>query len=260
MTLLARGLAHPVARRTRRSLRQALLARRRLVTAALVAAAVAAGLRVLAPQPAPTVAVPVAVSDLPAGHRLTSADVEFARWPADLVPPRLFHYPVGSGSPRDDAPAALPVSSRPIGETLATPVRAGEPITDVRLRGPGLLLGQPPGTGSMAVRLTEPLAGLVHPGDRVDLIGGGDGASTSVPDSRGQAFVVARSVLVLAVGGAQPEATADGGTGLLDAPGVSDAGRAGEPEVLIVAVNTADALRIRAAGGGSLGMMVSPLS
>ncbi len=236
-SVAARDRARPLVRRGRRSLRQALLARRRLVTAALAAAAVAAGLRVLAPEPADTVAVPVAVADLAAGHLLTDGDLRLAPWPADLAPSGL--------------------AARPFGSTLAAPVRRGEPITDARLRGAGLLLGQAPGTGSMALWLSEPTAGLVRAGDRVDVLAGPPpgGLATATEGSVADvADVVAESVLVLATGGSAVAGSASGPAGGLLDPGPSLLGGGGgdgleHSDLLVVAVDTTTALRLRAVSG-----------
>ncbi|HEY2793364.1 MAG TPA: hypothetical protein VGJ28_13450, partial [Micromonosporaceae bacterium] len=56
------------------------------------------------------------------------------------------------------------------GHVLAGALRAGEPITDVRLIDGGLP-GGAPGTSAVPVRLTDPgVADLLHPGARVDVV------------------------------------------------------------------------------------------
>ncbi len=201
---------------------------RRLVVAALVALAVVTGLRALAPQPAPTVEVLVADGDLPAGRVVTRSDVTTARWAPDTVPA-----------------GAIP---DPVGRILASPLRRGEPITDARVRGPGLLVGQPDGTRATLVRLGAPIAGLVRPGDRVDLIAAPTADSLATgPAGAGaaEAMIVARDVLVLALGGA---ATSEAGSGGLLGTGVS-AG-SGEQDQLVLAVDTATALRLQSHRSG----------
>jgi Flp pilus assembly protein CpaB len=157
-------------------------------TAAVLLAAAALFLAV---RPAPTpatarvpAAVPVVVAarDLPAGVALSGSDVAVARWPADVVPDGL-------------APDAGPL----VGRMLAGAVRAGEPLTDVRLVGPGLTAQLPPGQVAAPVRLADlAVAALVRAGDRVDVL-------AALP-GEGQAEVVAGEALVLAA----PRTSTDG--------------------------------------------------
>lgn len=151
---------------------------RRLLAAALAAVAVALGL--IAAHPRPTgVRVLVAARDLPAGTTLTPSDVAGRVFPARVVP---------AGAVRQAA-----------GRTLSAPVRRGEPLTDVRLRRP--LDSWPPGTVAVPVRLADAgVAGLLHPGDRVDVLATG----TDVP---GPARLVAAEVPVVSVPRPGPDAT-----------------------------------------------------
>ncbi|MDN4159898.1 SAF domain-containing protein [Nocardioides abyssi] len=152
--------------RPARAVRRAVLARRRLLAAVLAAVAVAAALQATA-RPAPaTVAVTVAARDLPAGEVVTTGDVVRAAW--------------SPGS----APADL---ADPVGRVLAAPVRAGEPVTDVRLVGPGLTEGRPD-LVAVPVRLPDAgMAALLEVGDRIDLLaadpraGGADVVAGGVP-------------------------------------------------------------------------------
>lgn len=152
---------------------------------------------VLALRPVPRTAVgaapadepaTVASADLPPGAVLTAADLSLARFPRDLAP---------AGVAAD--PADL------VGRMLAGPVRAGEPVTDVRLVGAGLTDLLPEGQVAAPVRLADlAVAALVHQGDRVDVL--------ATPPEAATAEVVADSALVLATpGGADP----DGGLLLL---------------------------------------------
>ena len=161
--------AHVARLRTR--LRRALLTRRRLLAALLATAAVAAGLHALAP-PAPAGArLTVAARDLPAGRRLAPGDLEVVTVPPGGVP--------------DGA------RSSPVGETLAAPVRRGEPITDLRLLG-ATLAPSTPGLVAVPVRLPDAgVAGLLRPGERVDLLATDPVGGTTQP--------VAADVVVLAV-------------------------------------------------------------
>jgi len=113
----------------------------------------------------------VAASDLPGGGVLAAADLAVRRFPPSVVPAGATHRP-----------------ARWLGRTLAAPVRAGEPLTDVRLVGPGLVAGYGPGTVAAPVRIADADAvALARVGDRVDVI---------APDPRGQLPAT------LAVGGA----------------------------------------------------------
>ncbi len=184
------------------SLRRAVARHRRLLAAGLAAGSVAAALSVLAPAPAPTVDVVVAARDLGPGAALTAGDLQVQALPAHAVP---------DGSVAE--PAAL------VGAAVAGAVRRGEPLTDVRLVGAGLL-GPAAGLVAAPVRLAEDgVAALVRPGDVVDVV------AASAPDPVGQALtgpgltarpqqsplarVVAAAARVLAVPADQ---TASGGT------------------------------------------------
>ncbi|MFC4782967.1 RcpC/CpaB family pilus assembly protein [Nocardioides sp. MAHUQ-72] len=168
-----------------RSVRRAVLRRRRLLAAALTAVAVATGLHATAAPPPPALSVRVAARDLPAGSVLAADDLA----EADLSP--------------DAAPAGL--VDHPEGRVLAAPLRAGEPVTDVRLVGPALAAAHP-GRVAMPVRLPDAgMAGLLRPGDRVDLV-------AADPQGSG-ARVVAADVPVLAVPVATTEPSAAGEVG-----------------------------------------------
>ena len=153
----------------------------------LAAAALALGALVLAARPdftdrptegPTTVAVVVAARDLPAGAVLARTDLRVARLPPGTVPD-------GVAGATDEL----------VGRPLAGPLRAGEPVTDVRLVGPGLTAALPAGRVAAPVRLADlAVAGLVHPGDRVDVLATAPGAP--------EAEVVAEGALVLAPAGA----------------------------------------------------------
>jgi Flp pilus assembly protein CpaB len=129
--------------------RRALLRRRRPLAALLVAVAVLAGLQATAGPPPPATRVLVAARDLPAGTTLGPDDLARRDVPSDLVPAGLVA----------DA----------TGRTLATPVRAGEPVTDVRLLGRSLLAAYPD-LVAVPVRLPDPVAvSLLEPGALIDL-------------------------------------------------------------------------------------------
>ncbi len=70
------------------------------------------------------------------------------------------------------APGSVPAGAdaAPQGRTLAAPLRAGEPVTDVRLVGPALTDGYP-GLTAVPVRLPDAgMAALLAVGDRIDLV------------------------------------------------------------------------------------------
>lgn len=136
--------------RLRRALRRTVLARRRPLAAVLAAAATLGVLRVAAPPPTPMAWVTVAARDLPAGTRVAAADVTRVRVSPDAVP-------------------AGPVSE-PVGATLAAPLRRGEPVTDVRVVGAGLVAGYP-GRVLVPVRFADAAAAdLLRPGDVIDVL------------------------------------------------------------------------------------------
>jgi pilus assembly protein CpaB len=172
--------------------------RRRVVVAALTAIAVLAALHTLRPTPPATRAVWVAARDLSGGAPLAAGDVRSARLPVADVPSRAVE------------------SSQPVtGRTLAAPMRAGEPLTDVRLLSPALLAATGvDGAVAVPVRVADGPAALalVHAGDLVDVIAVGDPASGVT----GAASAVVHDVRVLATPAREtsPDAEADG-AGLL---------------------------------------------
>ncbi|TAL26050.1 MAG: hypothetical protein EPN99_00740 [Frankiales bacterium] len=172
---------------------------RALLAAGLAAASVAAGLSAVAPAAPPTVAVLSAAHDLAAGAVLGPDDLVTAELPRELVPA-----------------GALVDAAAVVGRLVAGPVRRGEPLTDVRLLGAGLL---PPGPDvAVPVRLAEPATGaLVRAGDTVDVLSAAEqGAS-----------VVATRLAVLSV------------------PDLGDA--AGEGALVVVAASRSTAARLAAA-------------
>ncbi len=165
-----------------RELRRAATWHRRLLAAGLAAAAVAVGLQVLRPPPPPTVEVLAAARDIDAGAALVAGDVVALTLPSDAVP---------SG--------ALDPAADVIGRAVAGPIRAGEAITDVRLVGPALVAGLGEGLVATPVRVADAgTAGLVRPGDRVDVLATPVGQDTTGLPSR----IVAAEVVVIAVPGA----------------------------------------------------------
>jgi Flp pilus assembly protein CpaB len=87
-------------------------------------------------------------------------------------------------------------SDRPVGRTVAGPVRRGEVITDVRLLGPALVSASGSGQVAAPVRVADAASvRLVRTGDVVDVL-----AATPDPESGGStADLVASRVRVIAV-------------------------------------------------------------
>src|SRR5690349_5352246 len=93
---------------SRRSVRRALLARRRLLAALLAAVAVGTGLQAARATPPAQVQVLVAARDLPAGTVVGADDLTGAAYTPGSVPTGL--------------------ATDAVGRTLAAPLRAGEPL------------------------------------------------------------------------------------------------------------------------------------
>jgi pilus assembly protein CpaB len=181
-------------RRFRRPRSPLHLARR--VTAVLLAA----GAATVALRPSPalpadprpaTVGVAVAALDLPAGTVLSREQLTVAQLPKSAAPSGTTH-----------GPGPL------VGRVLAGSVRAGEPLTDVRLVGAGLTRLLPGGLVAAPVRLADlAVAALAHTGDRVDVLATAHDAA--------RADVIAANALVLAADDRPRDASADPGGGLL---------------------------------------------
>lgn len=136
-----------------------------------MALAVLIGLRSVAGPAPPTVPVSVAAHDLAAGDRLTAQDLSLVAWPASLAPAGL----------------RSPVIDR----VLASPVRRGEAITDVRVVGPELAQVHPELT-VMPLRLPDAaVVELLQVGDHIDL--------HAVDPETGAVDELASDVLVLAI-------------------------------------------------------------
>ena len=95
----------------------------------------AAGLQAAAAPPPPSVLVLTAARDLPAGAVVSRADLAERAFAPDTAPAGL----------ADDA----------VGRTLASPLRRGEPVTDVRLVGPELTSAAVPTSHPLPVRFPD---------------------------------------------------------------------------------------------------------
>jgi Flp pilus assembly protein CpaB len=160
-------------RRLRRS-RRTLLRHRRPLAAVLAGLAVATALQSSAAPPAPTVPVLVAAHDLAPGATVSGDDLTTRGFHPGSVP----HGAVGLR-------AAM-------GRRVVGPVRAGEPLTDVRLLD-AALLAHYPGASAVPVRLGDAeAAALLRVGDRVTLL-------AADPQASGPAVAVAQDAPVLAL-------------------------------------------------------------
>ncbi|MEV6876761.1 SAF domain-containing protein [Amycolatopsis sp. NPDC051128] len=134
---------------------------------------------------APTTPTVVAARDLPSGAVLRAVDVRLADLPDEARPGGVL--------------STLDVAD---GRLLAGAVRAGEPLTDVRLASAVPVSGEP-GTAAVPVRLADvAVAELLEPGRRVDVV--------AAPEPGTPASVLASGAMVVTVGHSD---TAAKGTG-----------------------------------------------
>ena len=139
------------------------------------------------------VEVVVAAVDLAAGAVLGAGDLTLVTLPPAAVPDGVV-FDIGQLT----------------GEVLAGPLRRGEPVTDVRVVGPGLWSQVPAGQVAAPVRLADlAVATLLRPGDRVDVL--------ATAADAGAAEVVAAGALVVSAPPAEtPDPpSGDRGAGLL---------------------------------------------
>ncbi|NHC14625.1 Flp pilus assembly protein CpaB [Motilibacter sp. E257] len=198
---------------------------RRPLAALCAAAATACALLALAPPAPPSATLLVAARDLPAGSVLGSSDTRTVQVPPTTVPAGAL-----------EAAAAT-------GRELASPVRRGEPLTDVRVVGAaGLGRAAGPGRVAVPVRLADDATtALLQVGDRVDVVAAGTGPSGEAAQAR----TVAYSARVLAL----PDAPS-AGAGLLP----TDGGRAG---LVVLAASPPESLALaRAAVSGRLSVVL----
>ncbi|MGC5015089.1 RcpC/CpaB family pilus assembly protein [Streptosporangium sp. DT93] len=205
-----------------RALRRLFDRRHRLIATVVAALAMGCALLALTPDTA-SVTVLVTAKDLPGGV-LTSSDLTPAALRPDTVP---------EGVLRPGTPFA--------GRILAGPARRGEPLTDIRLLGPGLLAAHGPGTVATPVRVADPeTARLLSPGDVVDVL-----AAASTWDGAVPAKTVAEDVTVLATPG--------NGAG-------GSSGSGGDTDALVVLATTSEqATELASAqAGGRLSVTIGP--
>ncbi|HEX5986253.1 MAG TPA: SAF domain-containing protein [Nocardioides sp.] len=145
-------LPRPRPARAWRRVRRAVLARRRPLAAVLAGLAVLAGVRAYAAPPPPTVEVLTAAHDIAPGATVAPDDLVRRPFPPDAVPDGLVRS-----------------AGEAVGRTTTGPIRAGEPLTEVRLLTDDLLAHHP-GTVAAPVRIGDPGAvRLLRVGDRISL-------------------------------------------------------------------------------------------
>lgn len=158
-----------------RRLRRALLARRRPLAALCAALATAAALQANAAPPTARVLVLTAAHDLPPGATIGPDDLTSAGFAPDKVPR-----------------GALRTARAAVGRRTIGPVRAGEPLTDVRLLDDAFL-ARHPGTVAAPVRIGDAaVVDLLRVGDLVTIL-------ATDPQGDAEARVVAERVPVIAV-------------------------------------------------------------
>ena len=158
-----------------RRLRRAVLARRRVLAAALTGLAVLVAVRANAAPPPPTTTVLAAARDLPGGIVLAPDDLTRVEVDQSVLPTGV-----------------VPRAATAVGRTTTVPIRAGELLTDARLVTGDLLSGYP-GMVAAPVRIGDRGAvRLLRVGDRVTLF---------AADPQGEAAPVeaARAVPVIAL-------------------------------------------------------------
>jgi pilus assembly protein CpaB len=172
---------------------------RRFAAAVCIGLAVLCSLHVLHPRPPASRSVWVVAHDLAGGAPLTARDVKAERLPLPAVPR-----------------GALLASERVVGRLLAAPMRAGEPVTDVRLLEPSLLAAlREPGLVAVPIRLADgpAAAALTRPGDLVDVLGTANDGSGDTAATTSTTRVIASRLTVLAV--PARDSSSDDGAGLV---------------------------------------------
>ncbi len=152
--------------------------------------------------PSPVSKVLVANVDIPPGSFLKDEMLRWQSWPNDAVDPGFFLE--GKTDPK---------SLMASGAVARRPISAGTPITESQLVRPGdrgfLAAVLKPGMRAISIAVNEVsgLAGLVYPGDRVDVmlvhpmlqkqIAGNvsSGKAVEVPNSKGQETKVSETIL-----------------------------------------------------------------
>lgn len=156
-------------------LRRIFLRHRRLIAATLAAGAMLAALQVAAPTPPSLAPIVVTAHDLTSGTVLRADDVQVVDAPLGLAP---------SG--------AVASVAAVLGETVAGPMRAGEPLTDRSLVGAALIAGYPEGLVATPVHIDDPsVVALLRVGGRIAVYASTGDDQRSAEEVVGDAPVVA---------------------------------------------------------------------
>jgi pilus assembly protein CpaB len=148
---------------------------RRIMALALIGLAVLLAFAPAGSAQPPSTRIVVADHDLGPGVTVSAADVAVREMPRDLVPA-----------------GTLTSVNAVVGHVLGGALRAGEPITDVRLVDPAdtALATGGPGASAVPVRLADPaVADLLHPGIRVDVV-------TTDPDQAGNPLLASDAIVL----------------------------------------------------------------
>ncbi|MFJ3956249.1 Flp pilus assembly protein CpaB [Arthrobacter sp. NPDC090010] len=218
-TLRPDGRPHP----RLNDIRRRVLRHKRLLAAIMLTISASLLVYQLTPEPAQREAVVAASSDLPVGTTLSRENLTLIQLPAQAITPGAFRE-----------------VDRLVGRSLATPLKRGQPLSDVSLLGPGLLSGTAPGTSAVPVRLADPQSlKVLSPGQLVDIVLSQDGEA----GSRGTSTVVASRLAVLWLG---KDGSSDGWLGTGDAEGL-----------LVLAASPSQAQSLAGAGiGGKLSFVL----
>lgn len=207
--------------------------RRWLSAAAAGVSVLALGMALRPSEPATSEAV-VAARDLFAGSRLELTDLAAAPVPEALLPPGVV-----------TDPGSL------VGQVLAAPVAAGEPITTTRVTEPlGVGWSTAPGTTPLPVRFADGgAAELLSAGQHLDVLAATAAGVDDLGPAPGQARLIAQDVLVLAVTGSREDES------------LLSAGSGGERRspVVVLAATREQALAIAGAEAASrLSFLIAP--
>lgn len=200
------------------------------LAAALIGLATTLTLHVLRPPPPPTVDVAVTARPVAAGTELTGDDVVVRAIAADVAPP-----------------GAVRTVGGLLGRAAVVGLPAGAPLHATLVSDDGVSAAAPRGTVVVPVRLSDrAVAGLLRPGDRVDLLAG----TASGSEPAGAPQYLARGALVLPVpAGREP----------VGAGGLLGSAPDGDEPVTLVAVSPADAPELSAVSGwGSVTAVLVP--
>lgn len=162
MPWFERSPSSPPKTRSRRALRRSLLLRK-VLAAALVGCATWLSLQLfgIGMTGEGTVTVLVAARDLPAGHAVQPSDVTGSRVPATVVA---------------DPVQQVTRATLDEGRILTGEIRAGEMLSETRLRKPDTFDGLGPDRRAVHLPLRDNgTASLLHPGSRVDVYSTADG-------------------------------------------------------------------------------------